>query len=518
LSEEKAKVTRRGYVKYVGGVVAVAVVAAAGYGIYEATKPTPTVTPTPTPTPTTPTPTPTPTITPTPPGEKIEDFLAKVSGPYKGQTVRIVAESTASSMWLNETKRARFEEITGIKVEYELLGWDDVMRKALLDAESKAGTYDLYYIDEEEIMAADFDKGYILDWYKFADEHKDLLWPYFNVGDLIPVLYFSYKGMLGGFPFEHFLRLYVYRKDLFEDPKERADFKAKYGWELRPGTTYDEVVQIAEFFTRPDEDLYGWVCQPNPMSLPCDIYVGLAGYGISSVGYTLGRRASYKNGGLLDSEGAVAWLKRYISLLKYGPKGVENFTWDDEGASYTTGRIAQGWVWTENFSYIQDPEKSKVAGNILCSVPPMEPKYYRYNVPTIYADAGIYALAASGRNKEAAFLWGQYATCEETQIDQMKALKGVCTRGSLLYSSLPDELDAKYKTNIYATMRRAHREGLLMGPFFPIAEEPVARDILWKHAEDAIAGKTTPESALSTAAAEIDAKWKAMGWPDLKGY
>ena len=57
-----------------------------------------------------------------------------------------------------------------------------------------------------------------------------------------------------------------------------------------------------------------------------------------------------------------------------------------------------------------------------------------------------------------------------------------------------------------------------MGPFFPIAEEPVARDILWKHVEDAIAGKTTPESALSTAAAEIDAKWKSMGWPDLKGY
>lgn len=35
------KVSRRSYVKYVGGIVVVAVVAAAGYGIYEATKPPP---------------------------------------------------------------------------------------------------------------------------------------------------------------------------------------------------------------------------------------------------------------------------------------------------------------------------------------------------------------------------------------------------------------------------------------------------------------------------------------------
>ena len=52
MTEER--VSRRGYVKYVGGVVVAAVVAAAGYGIYEAIKPPPT------------TPTPTPTLTPTP--------------------------------------------------------------------------------------------------------------------------------------------------------------------------------------------------------------------------------------------------------------------------------------------------------------------------------------------------------------------------------------------------------------------------------------------------------------------
>jgi len=80
------KVSRRNYVKYAGAVAVVAVVAAAGYGIYEATKPPPT-TPTPTPTPT---PIPTPIVTstpttPTPTGEALlfqDDFESYAVGSF----------------------------------------------------------------------------------------------------------------------------------------------------------------------------------------------------------------------------------------------------------------------------------------------------------------------------------------------------------------------------------------------------------------------------------------------------
>ena len=447
-----------------------------------------------------------------------QPFLAKVSGPYKGQTVRLSNESTQSGMWLNETIRPRFEEITGIKIEYEFNGWDDAMRKERLDGAQKSGAYDAYYIDEEEIMAEFFENGYIVDWYQFGDQHKDLLWPGFDVSDLVAVKYFTYKGMLAGTPFEHFIRTIVYRRDLFEDSKEKEGFKAKYGWDLRPATTWAEYQQIAEWFTRPDQDLYGHICEPNPMSIPCDVLTGLHGYGIGSLGYTQGRRASVKNGGRLDSQASFDWLTRYLNLLPYAPKGVENFTWDDEGAQIAAGRIAQGWVFTENFAYIQDPEKSKVAGKILCQFPPVEPKYYTWGVPLMYGDAGVMAMAASAPHKEALFLWQQYATCKQTQIAQTKALKGIAPRVSILASSLVDEMDAKYNTNVYSTIKKATTQGLLFGPFIPMAEEPVARDILWKHAEDAVAKKATSQEALSAAAAEIDAKWKTMGWPDLPGY
>src|SRR4029453_2978126 len=53
-----------------------------------------------------------------------------------------------------------------------------------------------------------------------------------------------------------------YRTDLFEDPKNMADFEAKYGYPLAAPTTWDEYRDVAEFFTRDTDgdgtiDLYG---------------------------------------------------------------------------------------------------------------------------------------------------------------------------------------------------------------------------------------------------------------------
>ena len=41
---------------------------------------------------------------------------------------------------------------------------------------------------------------------------------------------------------------WTYRKDWFSRPELQKEFKAKYGWDLGPPTTYDQLKQIAEFF------------------------------------------------------------------------------------------------------------------------------------------------------------------------------------------------------------------------------------------------------------------------------
>ncbi len=59
-------------------------------------------------------------------------------------------------------------------------------------------------------------------------------------------------------------QVWVYRQDLFDNSKNQKDFKAKYGYDLRFPKTWKEHADVAAFFTRPAEKLYGSIDLKNP--------------------------------------------------------------------------------------------------------------------------------------------------------------------------------------------------------------------------------------------------------------
>ncbi len=65
------------------------------------------------------------------------------------------------------------------------------------------------------------------------------------------------EGQLLGIPRNIDTRLLHYRADLFRDPQECRTFQERFGYELRPPATWDELIDIARHFTRPPE-LYGF--------------------------------------------------------------------------------------------------------------------------------------------------------------------------------------------------------------------------------------------------------------------
>ena len=65
------------------------------------------------------------------------------------------------------------------------------------------------------------------------------------------------SGQYWAYPTEGDADGWAYRKDLFENPDEMAAFQAQYGYELAVPTTWAQLKDIAEFFTRPDAGLYG---------------------------------------------------------------------------------------------------------------------------------------------------------------------------------------------------------------------------------------------------------------------
>ncbi|MEM3709070.1 MAG: extracellular solute-binding protein [Nitrososphaerales archaeon] len=441
----------------------------------------------------------------------IEEWLKKVAEPFRGTTIRIVTESTPPSMWVQRVLVPRFEELTGIKVEMELLGWDDVLKKALLDIGGKTGIYDLYYVDELEVMAIFFDKDGILDLYDVMESNPDLVYPELDIPDLIPIPYFTYNGKLCGLPFEFFLRLYTYRSDLFEDPSEKKMFEQKYGRELKPPKTWDEYEDIAEFFTRPPE-LYGHITMASPGTVAFDFWMLGWTYGIVNGGLTLKRRTSVKEGGSLDSQASIDFLKRYINLLKYGPPGIKSFTWDELRSEFMTGRIAQGIIFGDQLPDVVGSPESKVLGKVNVDLPPVEPRYYYPGLPIIYGDMGCWSISTRSKNVKAALLFLQWVSCKENALREMTDLGGLCTRKSLLFSPQADEVDKKFKWNYLKIVREAVMSNLITGPFAAIPEILTYRDILYIWLSKAIAGELTPEEALKGAANELDKKFKELGF------
>ena len=145
----------------------------------------------------------------------------------------------------------------------------------------------------------------------------------------------------------------VYRKDLFEDPKEMADFKAKYGYDLAVPKTYTEMRDIAEFFTRPDQNLYGLASYGSrdydAVTSPFDGVMW-------SFGGELWDPTTKKAEGVINSPEAVEALTFYRDLFKFMPPGASGWFYDEVNNALHTGIVAMAINWYYFFQAHANPE------------------------------------------------------------------------------------------------------------------------------------------------------------------
>jgi multiple sugar transport system substrate-binding protein len=73
-----------------------------------------------------------------------------------------------------------------------------------------------------------------------------------------------FDGHIIGLPYHDGPACFIYRKDLFADPAEQATYRAQTGASLQVPTTWPEFQQVARFFTRPQDNLYGTVFAAYP--------------------------------------------------------------------------------------------------------------------------------------------------------------------------------------------------------------------------------------------------------------
>ncbi len=91
----------------------------------------------------------------------------------------------------------------------------------------------------------------LTDW--MANEGKDVTNPDLDIADFIGTSFTTAPDKkLYQLPDQQFANLYWFRYDWFNDEKNKADFKAKYGYDLGVPVNWSAYEDIAEFFTGRD--------------------------------------------------------------------------------------------------------------------------------------------------------------------------------------------------------------------------------------------------------------------------
>jgi multiple sugar transport system substrate-binding protein len=450
------------------------------------------------------------------------DFWSDAGAKYNGVTLHGVTESTPPSNYIKDVLAPEFTEKTGIEVEIETTSWDQMYDKAIKDMEAKTGIYDMVYI-EQDIIYAYLARNFLVDVTKALKDDPSLKAPDYDETHFTTFAdYFKNKdGDLFGVPMEAFIKIYLYRTDLFNDPKVKEAFKAKTGKDLAPAKTHEEYTQIAEFFTEwgkeNGEQLWGTTAQAHT-GHPASWYeffesiaptFGVYNWGIdASKNYA----ASVANGGSMNSDKAKAALKYWLHLRDIAPPESASSTWTEVGSTFAAGRAAQGLVYGENAAWIaSDPEKSKVVGKVGVALPPTEPSVLAAAEAGEgyigYYDGGAFGVPVTSKNKEAALLFLQYIGQDSVQSGWAVAAPRITNTAT--YSD-PKVMEMDKELGGYYTMLKDQGKLFAGAPPYPFhaqvreATSPIFFKIL--------TGEVGPDEGLDQMAAAAEAELTNLGY------
>jgi multiple sugar transport system substrate-binding protein len=266
---------------------------------------------------------------------------------------------------------AGYEAATGgkIKVETELPGFVEWQTKWLASIAAQEYVWDIIVIDSQWLGQA-VDGGHII-------ELTDLVGDKPYIKQIPPLMKEYYmgdptnQGKIWSVPLEADAQILIYRTDLLGDPAEKRAFKSAYGYDLDVPKTWFQLRDIAEHFTRPDEELYGIALK---WGIPYDVITWDFAEILWGFGGAYWDRETRQVEGILNTPEGVEALEFYKSLTKLAPPGWANFTFNETVQVMSQGIVSMIVEWSSFAPSIQDPANSKVHDRVAFDIPPAGPK------------------------------------------------------------------------------------------------------------------------------------------------
>ncbi len=477
------------------------------------------------------------------------EWFVNAAKPFDGMEINVLSEGIPTHSYESETLTKAFEEITGIKVNHQILGEGEVVQAVQTQMQTGRNLYDAY-VNDSDLIGTHSRLQLAVNLTDFmAGEGKDVTNPMLDLGDFMGTKFTTGPdGDLYQLPDQQFANLYWFRKDWFDRQDLKDAFKAKYGYDLGVPVNWSAYEDIAEFFSKDVKEIdgvqiYGHMDYgkraPDLGWRMTDAWLSMAGTG--TVGEPNGvpidewgirmeagscnpAGASVSRGGEANGPASVYAIRKWDEWLRnFAPPGAADYDFYQSLPALSQGNVAQQIFWYTAFTANMVAPKSEGNntvdddGNPLWRMAPSpHGPYWKDGQKVGYQDVGSWTILKStpADRAKAAWLYAQFAVSKT--VDTKKSHVGLTfIRDSTVRHESFSERAAKLGglVEFYRSPDRVRWSPTGIN----VPDYPKLAQIWWQQIGDVNSGAFTPQEAMDRLAEEMDTTMARMQRADEAG-